>query len=100
MTHATHDSLLDRIAAARKAREASIGAAARPPATTAHRIGAAFVPGDRVFDAVSGQHGTVEASPIALQADPSLVYVRTDTGSLIVRAASKLVARPSPPSGV
>lgn len=92
-------AVLERLRQGGETRAAEIAARVRPPTTTAARIGLPFAPGDRVFDTVSGSIGIVEASPIALNADLALVYVRTDAGGLLVRGASQLVARPTPPAG-
>ncbi len=91
----TPGSLLDRIDAARKEREAMLAAQRRTPVTAEARLGLPYEPGDRVFDVKSGLHGHVSRVDPAPRGGEPAVIVTLDTDVDVTRAPGDLIDRPS-----
>lgn len=90
---------LERIRQGGETRAAEIADRVNPPASTSTRLGAAFAPGDRVFDTVTGQLGTfVYVTPIGTGFQANYV-INLDAGDQVVRRPTQLIKRPTPPAG-
>jgi hypothetical protein len=92
------DRILDRVAQNQTAqREAATDAASSRPFVS--RLGGGqFLAADRVFDTVSGQPGTVDATRTPTPAEPRSVSVRLAIGAVVWREPAQLVLRPTPPT--
>jgi hypothetical protein len=89
--------VLERLRQGGLTRIGEIAAGVRPPVSAEQRMGLAFAPGDRVFDTVSGQEGTVHHAVSRTPGAVVLFSVDLDAGSAVVRIAEELLARPTPP---
>jgi hypothetical protein len=74
-----------------------LDAAAPTLPTAATRVGAPYLPGERVFDSVSGQDGAVVACSRASAPGAASVCVRLDDGTSVARQPEQLIGRPTPP---
>lgn len=81
----------------RAARQDSLDTSAPTLATAATRVGAPYLPGEQVFDSVSGKDGTVSACSRVGPAGSVLVCVRLEDGSIVTRPPEQLIGRPTPP---
>jgi len=60
--------------------------------------GLQFLPGDRVFDTVSGQLATIEPTPLRADRSGALFSLRFDDGTATIRSGEQLIFRPATPS--
>lgn len=91
------DQLRDVLQQNREALTAAPSASRGNTQSAERRLGCKFAPGDRVFDTVVGEEGTVERSVGAQGAAVEIVDVRLSGGRLVARRVDQLVARPTPP---
>lgn len=99
MTNADLRRAMTRVTDARVGRRAELAADARPPVRAEDRLGLAFAPGDRVFDTVSGEEGTVIRGLANGAGQSAALVVALPSGGEVNRSPSQLVARPRPPAG-
>lgn len=87
-----------RIQDIRQVTRDAIDAATQPATVSAPFNNAGLYPGRRVLDRISGREGEVLNVVVSGSTTPTRVYVRLDDGGAIVRLATDLVGRPTPPA--
>jgi len=93
----THRTRLTRIADARLARRAADDSAAAVSPAAARAGAGPLAPGDRVFDTITGQEGTIRSVATPSNARVPLAAVTLDGGADVTRWVDLIYARPPRP---